>query len=144
MQINLAPDPSLLAIIVIFILEYVVVRKFFLQPINTVIEERETERRTAERLYEEALAKFNEATSEMEAQLHVAKRDASTIRDRYRTEAAEHRNQVIEKTQNDARRVVSEAEAKLSDDVKAAREKIVRESESLARLAAERLLGRRV
>lgn len=144
MQINLAPDPSLLAIMVIFILEYLVVRKFFLQPINTVIDERETERRTAEKLYEEALAKFNEATAQMEAQLHVAKRDASSIRDRYRAEAAEHRNHVIEKTQNDAKRVVGEAEAKLSDEVKAAREKIVSESESLARLAAERILGRRV
>ena len=144
MQINLAPDPSLLAIMVIFLLEYLVVRKFFLQPINTVIEEREQERRTAEQLYEEALARFNEATSQMEAQLHVAKRDASTIRDKYRTEASAHRNQVIEKTQSDAKQVVSEAEAKLTAEVKTARDRIVRESESLARLAAERILGRSV
>jgi len=144
MQINLAPDPSLLAIMVIFVLEYLVVRKFFLQPINTVVEERETERRTAEQLYEEALARFSEATSQMESQLHVAKRDASSIRDKYRTEAATHRNQVIEKTHGDAKQIVSEAEEKLSEDVKTARETIVRESESLARLAAERILGRRV
>jgi len=144
MQINLAPDPSLLAIMVIFVLEYLVVRKFFLQPINTVVEERETERRTAEQLYEEALARFNEATSQMESQLHVAKRDASSIRDKYRTEAATHRNQVIEKTHGNAKQIVSEAEEKLSEDVKTARETIVRESESLARLAAERILGRRV
>jgi F-type H+-transporting ATPase subunit b len=144
MQINLAPDPSLLAIVVIFILEYLVVRKFFLQPINNVIDERETERRTAEQLYEEALARFNEAAAQMETQLHGAKRDASTIRDRYRNEAAAHRNQVIERTQSDAKKIVTEAEGRLSEDVKEAREKIVRESESLARLAAERILGRAV
>lgn len=144
MQINLTPDPSLLAIMVIFMLEYLVVRKFFLQPINTVIEEREHERATAEKLYEEALARFNEAASQMEAQLHVAKRDAASIRDKYRNEASAHRGQVIEKTQSDAKKVVTEAEAKLSAEVEAARDKIVRESESLARLAAQRILGRAV
>ncbi len=144
MQINLAPDPSLLAIMVIFLLNYLVVRKFFLQPINSILEEREIERRTAERLYEEALAKFNDATAEMEGQLHAAKRDATTVRDGYRNEAAAHRAQVIERTQAEAKRVVTEAEEKLTADVKAARDKIVRESESLARLAAERILGRAV
>jgi F-type H+-transporting ATPase subunit b len=144
MQINLAPDPSLLAIMVIFILNYLIVRRFFLQPINEVIEERETERRTAEKLYEEALGRFNEATSNVEAQLHAAKREAATIRDRYRAEANAHRNQVIEKTHDEAGRFVSDADAKLSGDVKTARATIVRESESLARLAAERILGRSV
>ncbi len=144
MQINLAPDPSLLAIMVIFILNYLVVRKFFLQPINEIIEDRETERRTAEQLYEEALARFNEATAQVETQLHVAKREASAIRDRFRAEAAAHRGQVIEQTHGEAGRLVTDADAKLSADVKTARETIARESESLARLAAERILGRPV
>ena len=51
---------------------------------------------------------------------------------------------MIEKTQNEAKQIVSEADEKLSADVEAAREKIVRESESLAKLAAERILGRAV
>jgi F0F1-type ATP synthase membrane subunit b/b' len=144
MQINLAPDPSLLAIMVIFILNYLVVRKFFLQPINEILEHRETERRTAEKLYEEALARFNEATAQIESQLHVAKREASSIRDRFRAEATAHRGQVIERTHGDAGRLVGDADAKLTADVKAAREKIASESESLARLAAERILGRPV
>lgn len=144
MQINLTPDPSLLAIMVIFILNYLVVRKFFLEPVNRVIEERETETKTAERLYEESLARFNEATSRMEEQLHVARREATSVRDRYRAEAGAYRTQAIEKTHNDANAIVSEADAKLTSDVKVAREKIVHESEQLARLAAERILGRAV
>ena len=144
MQIKLAPDLSLLAIIAIFIVNYLVVRKFFFQPINQIIEERETESRTAEKLYEEAMSRFNDATTKMEAQLHDVKREASSVRDRYRTEAGAHRNQVLERTQGEAKSVVAEADQKLSSDVKVAREKIVRESESLARLAAERILGRAV
>lgn len=144
MQINLAPDPSLLAIMVIFILNYMVVRKFFLQPINEVLDARESETRSAEKLYEDALARFNEATARTEAELHAAKREASQLRDRYRGEAAAYRQQVVDKTNADARQIVTEADASLSRDVAVAREQIVRESESLAHLAAERILGRPV
>ena len=144
MQIKLAPDLSLLAIMVIFILNYLVVRKFFLRPINEVLEARETETKTAEKLYEDALARFNEATAQTEAQLHAAKREASQLRDRYRNEAGAHRQQVVERTSGEARQIVAEADTKLSADVAAARAKIVTESEALARLAAERILGRAV
>jgi len=144
MQINLAPDLSLLAIIVIFILNYLVVRKFFLRPINEVLEARETETKSAEKLYEDALARFNEATAQAEAQLHTAKREAASVRERHRAEAAAYRQQVVEKTNAEARSMIGEAEQRLNADVAVARESIVRESDSLARLAAERILGRAV
>lgn len=80
----------------------------------------------------------------MEGQLHTAKKDAAQVRDRFRGEAAAVRNQAIERTQSEAKKIVAEAEQKVTSDVKAARQKIVGESESLARLAAERILGRPV
>jgi len=144
MQIDLKPDLSLLAIMVIFILNYLVVRKFFLKPVNDILEAREHETKSAEKVYEDALARFNEATAEMEGQLHTAKREAAKLRDQFRGEAAVHRQQVVEKTSGEARQVLAQAEEKLSRDVTEAREKISRESESLARLAAERLLGRAI
>jgi F-type H+-transporting ATPase subunit b len=144
MQINIAPDRSLLAIMVIFVINYLVVKRFFLRPITEVIEQRETERKTAEKIHEEALARFNEETARMESQLHIAKREAANVRDRYRAEAGAHRSKVLERTQGEAKKVAGEAETKLSADVKVAREKIARESEALARLAAQRILGRAV
>lgn len=144
MQIDLAPNPSLLAIMVIFALNYWVVRKFFLQPINGVLEARETETKTAEKLYEEALARLEEATARTEAQLHGAKRDAAQLREKYRGEAAAFRQDVVERTGAEARRTVGEADSQLAAAVGAARERIVNESEELARLAAERILGRAV
>lgn len=144
MQINLAPDLSLLAILVIFLLNYLVVRKFFLRPINDVLEAREAETKSAEKIYTDALARFDEATAQTEAQLHAAKRDAAKVRDRFRAEAAAHRQQVLDRTQGEARQIVTQADEKLSHDVDTARTKIATESESLARLAAERILGRAV
>jgi F-type H+-transporting ATPase subunit b len=144
MQINLAPDLSLLAIMVIFIMNYFVVRKFFLRPINEVLEARETETKSAEKLYEDALARFNEATAQTEAQLHAAKKDAAQVREGFRGQAASYRQELVDKTNTEARGVIAEADQKLSADVAAARAKIVSESDALARLAAERILGRAV
>jgi F0F1-type ATP synthase membrane subunit b/b' len=144
MQIELMPDLSLLAIMAIFIVNYLVVRKFFLQPVNAILESREQEQRSAEQLYEAALARFNEATTQMETQLHSAKREAAQVRDRHRTEAAVYRQQRIESAAVEGKQVVAEAEQSLSRDVAEAREKISREADALARMAAQRILGRAV
>lgn len=141
---KLAPDWSLLAIVAIFILNYLVVRKFFFQPVNELLEARAHETKTAEQMYEESLARFNEATSRMEEQLHVAKREAGNRRDQFRAEAGSFRQDLVARTQAQAQQQVAEATARLDADVKEAREKIVRDAESLARLAAERILGRTV
>ena len=80
----------------------------------------------------------------MEEQLHVAKREAAAVREKYRADAAAHRGSVIDRTGADAKKIVSDADASLSGATAEAREKIKRESEALARLAAERILGRAV
>lgn len=144
MQMNIFPDLSLLAIVVIFALNYLVVRKFFLQPVNGVLEAREQETKTADQLYEQAMSRLSEATAEMEAKLHGAKREAAQVRDRFRAEAATHRASVVETTQGEARKLLDEADAKLQSDVVAARDRIARETENLARMAAEQILGRAV
>jgi F0F1-type ATP synthase membrane subunit b/b' len=144
MQINLTPDYSLLAIMVIFILNYLIVSRFFLRPISHVIEARENEVRAANDLYEQSLARFNEATAEMETKLHAARHAAADVRDRFRRDAAAHRASIVDKTHNDANAIVNEADERLKEDVVEARARIVRESEALARLAAERILGRAV
>jgi F-type H+-transporting ATPase subunit b len=144
MQINLMPDLSLLAIMGIFILNYLVVRTFFLKPVNEILEARETETRTADEAYENALARFNEAAARMETQLHTAKREAAQLRDKARGEAAAYRQQLVERTQAVGKTIVSEADEQLSRDVAEARSRIATEADELARLAVQRILGRAV
>jgi F-type H+-transporting ATPase subunit b len=141
---NLAPDGSLLIVMVIFIINYFVVRRFLVEPVTRVITERETDIRSADTLYEQALTKFNDATASIEERLLAARKEGASVRDRLRNEAASHRVEVIEKTRAEAERLVAEADAALRGDVSTAREAILRESEDLARLAAERVLGRRI
>jgi F-type H+-transporting ATPase subunit b len=144
MQINLFPDLSLLAVLVIFWVNYLVVKRYFFKPVNEILEARETETKTAETLYQESLARFNEATEKMEAELHATKREAMQVREKFRAEAAAVRAQMLIKTQTEAKGFVGQAEEKMKREIVAARETIKRESENLARLAAERILGRAV
>jgi F0F1-type ATP synthase membrane subunit b/b' len=141
---KLTPDYSLFVILAIFFLTYLVVRRFFLSPINRILVERESEHRTAEELYEAALARFREATAAVESRLQEARREGSRLRDRFRSDAAAHRAEVLQRTNGQADAIVGEADAHLKKDVAEARRQIVTESESLARLAAERILGRAV
>jgi F-type H+-transporting ATPase subunit b len=144
MQINLVPDLSLLAVMVIFIAEYFVVSRFFLRPINHVLEARETEGRTAQEIYEQSLGRFNDETNKMEQRLHETRRDAAQLREKFRAEAGQHRASLVERTTAEAKKLVNEAEERLKRDVHEARTKLSRDAESLARLAAERILGRSV
>lgn len=144
MQINLVPDLSLFAVMAIFIANYFVISRFFLRPINDVLEARETEARTAQEIYERSLAEFNQKTAEIEERFHGARRDASQLRERFRAEAGKHRASLVERTAAEAKKLIGEADERLRRQVAEARQKIVRESESLARLVAERILGRAV
>jgi F-type H+-transporting ATPase subunit b len=144
MQINLTPDASLIAIMVIFILNYFVVRKFFLKPVHEVLSWRESEIRGAEKAYEETLARFNAATSEMESRVHLAKREGAQIRENLRAEGAAHRAAAVDKVRREAEGVVKNADAQLDRDIAAAREQIVREADVLARMAAEKIVGRKI
>ena len=144
MQINLTPDPSLLVIMAIFIVNYWIVRKFLIQPVNRVLTEREEDITSADRLYEESLARFNEATASMEERLYQARKDGSAVREALRLEAVRHRGEVIERTRREAEGIVTTASESLRGDVDAARQQIVEESERLARLAAEQIAGRKL
>lgn len=143
-MIELRPDLSLLAIIAIFFVNYLIVKKWLVTPINDVLEWRDARVRDADQKYEEALTRLSAATREIENRLMEAKREASEVREGYRKEAGDLRDAKIRETRTEAGRLTDEATAQLDQDVSAARESIRSESEQLARLAAERILGRKL
>ncbi len=142
MQINLTPDWSLLAIMAIFIANYFVVRHFFLHPVNRLLTERKQEIQSAEALYEESMSRFSESTSEMEARLAEARKRGAEVREARRAEAAAERARLLETTRRSAEQMTGTAEVELRTEAATARERIAAESQALARLAAEKILGR--
>jgi F-type H+-transporting ATPase subunit b len=141
---SIFPDFTLLIIVVLFFTNYLIVRTFFLRPINRILNERESEIGSAQKRYEEALGRFNDATTAIEARLHQARREASNVRESRRVIAVTHRQQLIERTRAEAEKTVVQATSGLKKDVAAAREKIVRDADALARNAVERIIGRKI
>lgn len=144
MQINLTPDITLPVIMVIFLANYLVVRKYFLKPVNEILVARETEIRSADKLYEDALAAFNEAAEEIEAKLQRARREGTALREERRGEASANRAALIERTRTEAESIARDAGRELDELVAATRQQIAIDSERLAREAAERIVGRRL
>ena len=144
MQIRLTPDYSLLVVFAIFLVNYFVVRRFFVAPISRVMNERERDIRSAEELYESSLTRFNDAMAGIEQRIHDTRKQGSGIREDLRWEALTHRQSVIDRTRKEADTIVAEAQKRLSADVAAAKQKINVDSEALARAAAEKLLARTV
>lgn len=143
-MINLTPDSSLLVIIAIFIVNYLIVKKWLVEPVNGVLESRESRVREADQKHEEALTRLHAATEDIEARLMQAKREASDVRERYRREAGSRREELVRKTRAEADALVGDAMSRLDKEVAEARESIKKESEQLAQLAAEQILGRKL
>ena len=135
-------DQSLIALMVIFFFEYLVVRYFFLQPLNKVMGEREKDVRDAAMRHADALARFNEAARELDARVGQAKKQGSELREALKAEAAKQRAEAVANTRQEADRIVGSATAELDASVTSARQKIDSEVGALARLAVERIVGR--
>lgn len=144
MQINLTPDITLPVIMLIFLANYFVVRKYFLKPVNDILVARESEIRTADKVYEDSLASFNAAAEEIETRLQRARRDGSSLREEHRHEASIKRAALIELTRTEAEAIARDASRQLDELVAAARMQIATDSDRLAREAAERIVGRRL
>lgn len=144
MQINLTPDITLPVIMLIFLANYFVVRKYFLKPVNDILVARESEIRTADKLYEDSLASFDAAAEEIETRLQRARREGSSLREEHRHEASIKRAALIERTRTEAEAIARDASRQLDELVAAARTQIVTDSDRLAREAAERIVGRRL
>jgi F-type H+-transporting ATPase subunit b len=144
MQINLTPDITLPVIMLIFLANYFVVRKYFLKPVNDILVARETEIRSADKMYEDSLASFNAAAEEIETRLQRARREGSSLREEHRQEASLKRASLIERTRAEADGIARDAGRQLDELVTAARTQIATDSDRLAREAAERIVGRRL
>ncbi len=143
-MIKLTPDLSLLAIVAIFIINYLIVKKWLVAPVNGVLEWREERVRDADQKYEQALTRLSAATTDIENRMMEAKREAGEVRETYRRQAGEKRDAKIRQTRATAETMITEATTSLDADVTEARQSIQEQSEQLARLAAERILGRKL
>ena len=138
------PNLSLIFIMVCFWVTLWIVYRFLIRPVGTVIAER---RRRTDGAQQEWSAKNEEylaAISRVEDEIALAAKDASQIRAEARQGAMEERQENLDRARADADERLNVALETLEGEAESARTDLRKRAEELARLLADRLLGREI
>jgi F0F1-type ATP synthase membrane subunit b/b' len=137
-------DASLLVIMGIFWITYLILRFYFFQPMFELLAAREGTIATARHTHEEALGETSDAIEAEEGRLAEVRAASAAQRERLRRKALEQRQEILAHAKTVAQEEIEEAQRQLEEQV--ARERVVleRRAHELARVMAERLLGRAV
>ena len=138
------PDLSLLLVMAVFWSAYFILRRSLFRPLASILKEREDTARTAAEALAGALQKEKEALAEIDRRLTQARRDALAEREAARAELGRRRQDLLQASREEARRKVGAAQAKLDEEVAAARRELGALARGMALEVAARALGRRV
>ena len=138
------PDLSLLLIMVIFWGTYAVLRRFVLEPLGTILEERERAVASSTAALAAMLDQEKETLMGIDRRLTEARRDALAARHAARGEANARRQAILEAAREKARLAAAEAHARLERDVSAARSDLAKNARATAVEIASKALGRRI
>lgn len=139
---NLVPDASLLAIVVIFWITYAILRWSLFGPVQEILRER---RETVETARAEQEATTAQATEKIDAErekLNRARVEAAAQRDELRRAAEGRRQEVLASTREETERRLDEAQAELEGVVAAERRTLESRAKVLADRMTEKLLER--
>lgn len=139
---NLVPDASLLAIVVIFWITYAILRWSLFGPVQEILRER---RETVETARAEQEATTTQATEKIDAErekLNRARVEAAAQRDELRRAAEGRRQEVLASTREETERRLEEAQAELEGVVAAERRTLESRAKVLADRMTEKLLER--
>ncbi|GAC1351498.1 MAG: hypothetical protein NVS3B20_03090 [Polyangiales bacterium] len=130
--------------ILLFVLLFLVLRPLLFQPLIRLFEERE---RRIEGAKSEARTMYVEADEKMakyEEELLSVKRAAGEERDRLRSEGLRREQQILAKVRAETNVLLEEGKAAIAKEATVLRAELSKQSQSLARDIAARVLGREV
>ena len=138
------PDLSLLLVVIIFWATYLVLRKFLLAPLGTVLAEREREADAARAASDAALENQRQVAADLDRRLTEARREALVHREAARAAAGDRRQALLDVAREKARAAAGQAQASLEREVSSAREQLGADAKAIAGEIASYALGRKV
>lgn len=138
------PDLSLFLVVAIFWAAYLVLRRFLLRPLGAVLAEREHRVEAARSACAVALERQREVAADLDRRLTEARRESLAHREAVRAAAAERRQALLDEAREQARAAAAQAQVRLEQDAKAARELLRVEARAIAAEIASYALGRKV
>lgn len=137
-------DGTVLVQFGIFVVMYIVLRNFLFVPYLRMRAEREAHIEGAEKTAQELLRKRETLDAEYQQRVQKARAGAEDERTRLQIEGRAREAEVLGQARSRAQARTNETTQKIATEVKAAQAELAKQAEPLARLLANKLLGREV
>ncbi len=135
---------TLLSVASAVIVLTIVLNFLLFKPLQRVLEERQQRSDEARAGLAEAQAVQAQRLDEIEQRLKEARREAYTIREKAQHAGHERRDELMQEAQQQAHAMVEKTRAEISADIDTAKKDLEAEADRLAKMIAERVLGRPV
>lgn len=139
-----APDVTLLYVLFAFLVSYAILKRFLFRPLSAILEARESEEKTAAKLYAESLEAMEKAVAEAEARLSLARREALKDRESLRGEGRERLEKALGLARTAATASIEGASADIGEEARRRASELPERARALARTLAEKVLGRKL
>lgn len=137
------PDLSVVWVIVFVLTLSVILDRLLLRPTTRVMQEREGAIRSARELAEASRARAQAAADEFEAKTRAARGDVYRQMEEKRRAALERRASLVADTRREVEQSLRDAAQRVQKQAAAARAQLERDSDTLATIIVERVLGRK-
>ena len=139
-----APDVTFFYVVVAFIASLLVLKRYLFGPLSAILDEREREASSAERVHAESLRELEKAVAHAEAELAHARGESLGIREKLRAEGRAQLEHKLEEARREAEATLSRAMDEISQAASRASAELPGSARDLARTLAEKILGRKI
>ena len=139
-----APDITFVYVVVAFIASLFILKRFLFVPLTAILEEREREAASAEKVHNESLLEMQKAIARAESELAKARGEALAIRERLRGEGHAHWERKLAEAQAASGATLDRATDEIRSAAKQSAAELPGRARELARRLAEKILGRKI
>jgi F-type H+-transporting ATPase subunit b len=137
-----APDVTFLYTVFAFLIAYAILRKYLFRPLSAILEDRESEERTAAKVHAESLEGLARAIAHAEQELAHARREALREREDLRAQGRSHLEKRLAEARTSATENLEQASHEIGEEASRSSAELPGRIGQLARALAEKILGR--
>lgn len=139
-----APDVTAIYVVLAFIASMAILKRFLFRPLLAILDEREREAQSADKIHAESLAELASTVARAEADLARARGEGLTIREKLRGEGRGQWERKLNEARQEAEVILNRATDEISGAASKAAADLPRSARDLARMLAEKILGRTI
>jgi F-type H+-transporting ATPase subunit b len=139
-----APDITFVYVVLAFMATFAILKRSLFRPLTAILDEREREAASAEKVHAESLSELEATIGRAEAALAKARGEALAVREKRRGEGREVWERRLQDAHLAAEATLNRASDEIAASARSAAAELPRRARELARQLAEKILGRKI